>query len=306
MAHEHCDHSHDHGHSHPTPAGRGLALAFFLNISFAVVELVGGLLTNSVAILSDALHDFGDASALGLAWYLERVSGKKADSTHSYGYRRYSLLSAVITSTVLICGSLFMAWRAVDRLIHPEAVNAHGMILLAVLGIVVNGLAFKFTHHGHSHNEKAVSLHLLEDVLGWVAVLVASIVMIFVEVTWLDPALSLAISSYILWGSVKRIRETSLVFLQRVPVDIDLAIVRSSLQNVAGVEKVEDLHVWSTDGQQNIVTLSVRLKTGSTGGPIFRAELTRALGELAHHHVTIEVLEAHEPSLGCEPNSGPA
>jgi cobalt-zinc-cadmium efflux system protein len=300
MAHEHCDHSHNHAHSHPTPAGRGLALAFLLNISFAVVELVGGLLTNSVAILSDALHDFGDASALGLAWYLERVSGKKADSAFSYGYRRYSLLSAVITSTVLICGSLFMAWRAVDRLIHPESVNAQGMLLLSILGILVNGLAFKFTHHGHSHNEKAVSLHLLEDVLGWVAVLIASIVMMFVEITWLDPALSLAISSYILWGSVKRIRETSLVFLQRVPANIDLSGVRISLERVAGVERVVDLHVWSTDGQQNIVTLSVRTKPGSPGGSALRAALTEALGELAHHHVTIEVLEGNEPSLGCE------
>ncbi|MEO5667451.1 MAG: cation diffusion facilitator family transporter [Bdellovibrionota bacterium] len=302
MGHDHHGQPHgcDHNHSSHGDVGKGLALAFFLNLSFAIVEVIGGLYTNSIAILSDALHDFGDASALGLAWYLEKFSGKKADRTHSYGYRRYSLLSALITSTVLVCGSIVVAWRAFDRILHPEPVKAGGMMILAIVGILVNGFAFKVTHRGHSHNEKAISLHLLEDVLGWVAVLIASIVMIFVNAPWLDPALSLAISVYILWGAIKRIRETSLVFLQTVPSDVDLVAVRSTILDVADVASVEDFHVWSTDGSQIIVTLSVRRKSPASDASTLRREISKALGNLAHHHVTIEILDSSETVHGCE------
>ena len=301
MGHDHThDHSHScRGHSHPRPAGRGLALAFALNLSFAIIEVIGGFYTNSISILSDSLHDFGDASALGLAWYLERISGRKADSSHSYGYRRYSLLSAWITSTILCCGSLFIAWHAVERLLNPEPVKVVGMMALAVLGILVNGLAFRFTHQGQSHNEKAVSLHLLEDVLGWVAVLIASIVMMFVDAPWLDPAPSLCISIYIVWGAVKRIRDTSLVFLQTVPHGVDLDKMRRDLTGVKGVASVEDLHVWSTDGEQFIVTLSVKRRKESTDAVALRNDLKTVLGDLCKHHVTIEILDSDEASLGC-------
>jgi len=300
MGHDHKTHSGTCTHPPASRVGRGLAVAFALNLAFAFVEVAGGLYTNSIAILSDALHDFGDASALGLAWYLERISGRKADSTHSYGYRRYSLLSALITSTVLLCGSLVIAWQAVGRLMHPESVKVQGMMGLAILGILVNGLAFRVTHQGHSHNERAVSLHLLEDVLGWVAVLIASIAMMFVEMPWLDPALSLAISLYIFWGALKRIRLTSSVFLQSVPSEIDLLKVKNSVQKVEGVASLEDLHVWSTDGEQIIVTLSVRSVGGALDNAVLRKNLTTALGALARHHVTIEILDANERSLGCE------
>jgi cobalt-zinc-cadmium efflux system protein len=202
---------------------------------------------------------------------------------------------------VLTCGSIFMAWHAVERLLAPQPVMAEGMLYLALLGIVVNGLAFRITHAGSSHNEQAVSLHLLEDVLGWVAVLIASIVMLFVDVPWLDAALSLGISLYILWGALRRIRSTALVFLQRVPTEVDLDQVRQGLSKVNGVSAIEDLHVWSTDGQQLIVTLSVRRASPTSDSARLRKDLTIALGDLARHHVTIEILDATETSMGCEP-----
>lgn len=292
-------HVHKHDHSHSTLAGRGLALAFALNLSFAIIEVIGGLYTNSISILSDSLHDFGDATALGLAWYLEKLSRSKADSSHSYGYRRYSLLSAWITSSILCCGSIVIAWHAVGRILSPEPVKVYGMMGLAVMGILVNGLAFRFTHQGHSHNEKAVSLHLLEDVLGWVAVLIASIVMTFADVPWLDPALSLCISIYMIWGALKRIRDTSMVFLQKVPHGVDLDKMRTDLTQVNGVLSVEDLHVWSTDGQQLIVTLSVKRRKEITDSAALRKDLRAVLGDLCKHHVTIEILDSDEASLGC-------
>jgi cobalt-zinc-cadmium efflux system protein len=298
-------HSHHHPqgpcHAHNANARKGLALAFFLNLSFAIIEIIGGLLTNSIAILSDALHDLGDASALGLAWYLEKVSSRQADAQFSYGYRRYSLLAALITGGILIFGSLIIVWNAVERLMNPQPVHATGMIALALLGIAVNGFAYSRLHHGHSHNERAVSLHLLEDVLGWVAVFIGALIMKFYDLPWIDPLLSLVIAAFILKGAVTRVRDTSLIFLQRVPIDVNLSELHTELLKVEGVSKIEDLHVWSTDGQDLIVTLSVRAQKNFNSRAEMRLALTQKLGALAEHHVTIEILDADENSLGCPP-----
>jgi cobalt-zinc-cadmium efflux system protein len=195
-------------------------VAFFLNLGFAIVELVGGVLTNSVAILSDALHDFGDSISLGIAWALQKRSAKGRDGRFMYGYKRFSLLGSVFLSGVLLVSSIFIVTEAVKRLADPQPVHAQGMFWLAVAGVVINGIAALRLKKGTTLNERAVMLHLIEDVLGWVAVLVASVVVMFVRhpfTRWLDPALSLGITVWVLWNVGKNLRDTFRILLQGVP-----------------------------------------------------------------------------------------
>ena len=171
-------HHHHHDHSHDTG---NIKVAFFLNLSFTIIEIIGGLMTNSMAILADALHDLGDSLSLGISWFLEKVSEKKPDETFTFGYARFSLLAAFINSMVLIVGSTIILYHVIPRLLNPEPVEASGMLLLSILGIVMNGLAVLRLKKGSSMNEKVVTWHLMEDILGWVVVLVASIVLMFVD-----------------------------------------------------------------------------------------------------------------------------
>ena len=169
-------HSHSHAHHHDHHGDvKNIKVAFFLNFGFAIIEIIGGFLTNSVAILSDAVHDLGDSLSLGLAWYFQKYSRKKSDSTYTYGYRRFSLVGALANSLVLIVGSILILTEAIPRIFNPQQAHPQGMMMLAVLGIAVNGVAMLRLRRGKSLNEKVVSLHLMEDVLGWIAVLVGAI-----------------------------------------------------------------------------------------------------------------------------------
>ena len=217
-------HSHDHNHAHG--ASGNLRIAFVLNLLFTIIELIGGVMTNSVAILSDALHDLGDSVALGLSWYLQKYSQKGRDEKYSYGYHRYSLLGAVIMSVVLIVGSIFIIQESISRIAAPQAVDAKGMMFLAIFGIVINGAAVLRLKKGTTLNERAVYLHLLEDVLGWVAVLIAGVVMLFVDIPILDPILSIAICIWVLSNVVKNVRSTFRILLQKIPDNVDLPRTR--------------------------------------------------------------------------------
>ena len=193
MAHEH--HHHGHHHHHDT---ENISTAFFLNLAFTIIEIIGGLMTNSVSIMSDALHDLGDSLSLGLAWYFQKVAKKGRDKTFSYGYKRFSVLGAMINAIVLVIGSVFILQESIPRLWQPETPNAQGMFWLAILGILVNGAAVLKLKKGTSLNEKVISLHLLEDVLGWAAVLIGSVLMYFFDLPIIDPLLSIGIAFFIL------------------------------------------------------------------------------------------------------------
>ena len=246
-------HSHHHGN-------KNLGLAFALNLCFTVIEIIGGLVTNSVAIISDALHDLGDSFSLGLSWYLNKKSGKEANHKFTFGYQRLSLLGALINSLVLIVGSVFIIKEAVERLITPEIPDAKGMLYFAIAGVLVNGYAAYKVSSGKSLNEKVISWHLLEDVLGWAAVLIASIVMMFWEIPWLDPALSLAITLFILYNVIKRLRETLLVFLQGKPQGIDLEEIQQKILKQPHVNSIHHTHLWSLDGEHHVFTTHIKLE----------------------------------------------
>ena len=247
-------------HSHSHHASRNLRFAFFLNLGFTIFEFVGGLYTNSIALTSDALHDVGDTFSLGSAWYLENVSKRKPDRKFSFGYARFSLLGALINGMILIVGSIFVIWQGVERLIHPQETDAAGMIFFAIVGVVVNGYAAWKLMGGKSLNEKVMSWHLVEDVLGWVAVLIAAIVMYFQDVPILDPILSLLIAAYILYGVFKRLRETLMVFLQGVPGEIDLLEIDLKIKQIDHVHSIHDCRIWSLEGEKHVFTVHAKLE----------------------------------------------
>ncbi len=249
-------HSHDHGHSHgaPSSAERRIGFAFFLNLAFTLIEVGGGLWTNSVAVLSDALHDLGDCLALALGWRFHRLSRRAGDEVFTFGYRRFSLLSALVMSVLLLAGGVYVLFMAVPRLGAPEPTNATGMLILAGFGIAVNGLAALRMHGGRSLSERLVTWHLLEDVLSWVAVLVAALMMRFFDVPILDPILSIVITGYVLWNVAKRLRETLVIFLEGVPDGVDVCEVEEAIRGVLGVCDVHHVHVWSQDGEHHVLT----------------------------------------------------
>lgn len=286
-AHSHAHgHSHGHSHSHHHDPGKNIATAFFLNFIFAIVELVGGLITNSVAILSDALHDFGDSVSLGAAWALQKRSKKGRDSRFTYGYKRFSLLGGVFLSGVLLVSSIFIVTESVRRLIEPQDVRADGMLWLALVGIAVNGFAALRLSRGSTLGERAVWLHLMEDVLGWVAVLVMSLVMLFVAhpaTRYLDPLLSLGITIWVLRGVWRNLRDTFRILLQGTPEGVDPDRLTDRIAALDGVCGVHDLHVWSQDGESNVTTMHV-----VTTPEADLSSLKHRIRDLAGGHVTIE------------------
>lgn len=238
-------------------AERNILIAFLLNLGFSIYEFVGGTMTHSVAIVSDAVHDMGDALSIGISYVLERKSHKQPDPQHTYGYLRYSLMGGLITTAILIFGSAFVIYNAIHRIIEPVEINYDGMILLAIVGVVVNSLAAYFTHKGDSLNQKSVNLHMLEDVLGWVVVLIGAIVMRWTNFSLIDPILSILVALFILKEAVSNCREILDVFLEKTPHGISLEKLESSLKKLSNIQDIHHLHVWSMDGYHNYATLHV-------------------------------------------------
>lgn len=246
---------HDHSHD----ASDRIGWAFFLNVSFTIIEFIGGWLTNSTAIMADAVHDLGDSLSIGLSWLLSRLSGRKADGVFTYGYHRFSLLGALINGFVLIAGSIWVLSEAVPRLANPTMPHAVGMFWLAILGVVVNGYAAYKLSHGKTLNERVLNWHLLEDVLGWVAVLIVAVVLLFVDWPIIDPLLSIAFTLFILINVVRNIVATVSLLMQATPDKaLHEKVVREmlSLEPVSGVHH---LHLWSLDGEHHVLTAHLEL-----------------------------------------------
>ena len=280
---------HNHGHhSHSDTANIKVALA--LNAGFTLIEIVSGIFTNSVAVISNALHDLGDSLSLGLAWYFQKVSHKKRDRVYSFGYKRFSLLGAIINSFVLVTGSILVLNETIPRLFKPEEAHARGMLILALFGIIVNGAAVLRLKKGNSINERVVSLHLLEDVLGWGAILIGSIVMTIVHLPILDPLLSILITLYVLFNVFKNLKTGLRVFLQAVPEDTDTGLMKEKILKVPGVADVHDIHAWSLDGEYNILTIHLVLKKVADLWEIknIKDRVKAVLNHLKINHVTIE------------------
>ncbi|MDO6719102.1 cation diffusion facilitator family transporter [Psychrosphaera sp. 1_MG-2023] len=253
-------HSHNHSHHHAHDKNERIGWTFFLNVTFTIIEFIGGWLTNSTAIMADAVHDLGDSISIGFAWLLSHFSDKQASSTYSYGYKRLSLFGALINSVVLIVGSIFILVEAIPRLAHPEMPMVGGMLGLALLGVTVNGYAVYKLKAGTTLNEKVLSWHLLEDALGWVAVLIVSIILMFVDWPILDPLLSIAFTLYILFNVVKNLKSTLALFLQASPDEETQTKITDALLSNSEVKEIHHIHYWSLDGESHVLTAHLLLK----------------------------------------------
>ncbi len=236
---------------------KNILAAFLLNLLFSVFEFAGGIVTGSVAIVSDAVHDIGDAASIGIAYFLEKKSKKQPDDTYTYGYGRYSVIGSVITTLILLVGSCLVVYNAVHRIINPTQIHYDGMILFAVVGVVVNFCAAFFTREGDSLNQKAVNLHMLEDVLGWAVVLVGAVVMRFTDLAIIDPILSIGVAVFIFVNAVKNLKEAIDLFLEKTPHGIVVAEIRAHIMEIEGVRDVHHIHLWSMDGYHNYATMHI-------------------------------------------------
>lgn len=288
-------------HSHHNHHEEGnIKVAFFLNLAFSLIEIIGGLWTNSVAILSDALHDFGDSLTLGLSWYFAKISKRKKTKKFSYGFKRFSILGALINAIVLISGSILIMMQAIPRLLLPVNPETKGMIYFAILGLVINGLAAYRLSRGKSLNEKVVFTHLLEDILGWVAVLIGAIVMHFTNLPILDPILSILIAIFILFNIFKSLKESFRIILQGTPSTVNLKMIHQNLLNIPHVKDFHDCHAWSMDGEYNILSVHLIIDKNLTLSELesIKKETKEKLHSDGIDHVTIEFEMENET---CDP-----
>ena len=267
-------------------AEKNILVAFALNLLFSAFEFFGGLLTGSVAIISDAAHDFGDAASIGVAYFLEKKSRCRPDGAYTYGYARYSVIGGAITTLILLLGSVLVAYNAVGRLLHPTAIDYNGMILFAVVGVCVNTCAMLFTRGGRSLNQRAVNLHMLEDVLGWGVVLVGAVVMRYTDWAFIDPLMSIGVAVWIFLHAWKGFQEILEIFLEKVPRGIHAQEIEAHLCEIEGVKDVHHIHIWSMDGQRHCATLHV----------VAIGDLVAVKGKIRHElakngigHVTVEI-----------------
>lgn len=265
---------------------KNILIAFLLNLFFSLFEFAGGIFTGSVAILSDALHDLGDATSIGVSFFLEKKSKKAPDNTHTYGYTRYSAVGGVITTLILLIGSIAVVYNAILRIITPAEIHYNGMILFAVVGVAVNVIAALVTREGASLNQRAVNLHMLEDVLGWGVVLVGAIVMKFTDFDWLDPLMSIGVAVFIFIHALGNLKEALDLFLEKTPKGVHIDELSTHLCAIDGVLGVHHIHIWSFDGQNACATMHVVAR----GDPCeVKARVREELREHGILHATLEL-----------------
>ncbi len=286
-------HHHHHDHHHDGEAGSRLGLAFALNVCFTVIEIVGAWLTGSTAIAADALHDLGDSLSLAFAWGMQGLSDSGPTDTYTYGFRRFSLVGAMVNAIVLLVGGAIVLREAIPRLWDPGQPHAGGMLALAVLGVVVNGAAVLRVREGKSLNEQVVTWHLLEDVLGWVAVLVVSLVMMVANVPILDPLLCIVITVWVAFNAARNLKRTTDVFLQAVPDDVDIEQLRQAAMAIDGVGDLSHVHVWSHDGEHHVLTANLVIECGTLQeAESIRDRVHHALEHAGIEHATLELVSA--------------
>ena len=271
---------------------KNILTAFILNISFSILELLGGIFTNSISIMSDAVHDFGDALSIGISLILEKISKKKPDEKYTYGYARYSVLGALITTIVLTVGSIFVILGGINRILNPVTINYNGMIIFDIFGVVINFLAAYFTREGDSINQKTVNLHMLEDVLGWVVVLIGSILIKFTNITLVDSIMSIGIAIFILINAFKNLKDILDLFLEKTPKDISIEEIKKHLLEMKEILDVHHIHIWSMDGVTNYSTMHI--VTEESNAKELKKKIRKEMNELGISHTTIEIEDKND------------
>ena len=271
-------------------------VAFFLNLSYAIVEFIAGGVFGSSAVLADSVHDLGDAIAIGISAFLESISNREEDSHYTLGYKRFSLLGAMITAVILMTGSVLVILENIAKIFHPQPVNDEGILWLGIIAITINVLASLVIRKGQTKNESILSLHFLEDTLGWVAVILMAIVLRFTDWYILDPLLSLAISFFILSKALPRFWSTLKIFLDAVPEGVDIQKIKTDLAELDHVASVNQLNLWTMDGLEKNAIVHVCLKE-MEHMETCKESIRIFLKDCGFQNITIEVdadLESHQ------------
>ena len=285
-------------------------IAFFLNLSYAIVEFIAGGIFGSSAVLADSVHDLGDAIAIGISALLETISNREEDRHYTLGYKRFSLLGALVTAVILITGSILVILENIAKIFHPQSVNDEGIFWLGIIAITINVLASLVIRKGQTKNESILSLHFLEDTLGWVAVILMAIVLRFTDWYILDPLLSIAISFFILSKALPRFWSTLKIFLDAVPEGVDIQKIKTDLAELDHVASINQLNLWTMDGLEKNAIVHVCIK--EVGNMEACKESIRIfLKDCGFQNITIEVdadLETHQEHkrklCDLEPNHG--
>ncbi len=282
---------------------KNILIAFLLNLVFSIFEFVGGIFTGSIAIISDSVHDLGDACGIGISYFLEKKSKRHPDEKYTYGYLRFSVMGSVITTLILLFGSCAVIVGAIGRIINPTDINYSGMIIFAIFGVLVNLIAAFVTREGDSLNQKAVNLHMLEDVLGWAVVLVGAFVMKFTDFAIIDALMSIGVAILILINALKNLKEVLDLFLEKTPGGIDVNDLKEHLSEISGVLDVHHIHLWSIDGINNYATMHI--VTNAVASEI-KHKVREELSEHGINHVTIEIESETEQcaEINCTPQFG--
>lgn len=271
---------------------KNILIAFVLNLAFSIFEFFGGILIGSIAILSDAVHDLGDAASIGISYFLEKKSKKKPDEAYTYGYVRYSVIGSAITTLILLIGSVMVIYHSILRIVQPTVIHYDSMILFAVVGVCVNLCAAFFTHKGSSLNQKAVNLHMIEDVLGWIVVLIGAVVMRFTDLAIIDPILSIGVSVFILIHAVRNLKEVVDLFLKKTPHGVNVSEIKEHLCEIEGILDVHHIHLWSLDGLSNCATMHIVTNADTH---TIKEKVREELREHGIEHVTLELETEGEP-----------
>ena len=301
--HSHHDHGCHNGHHHHHVTDN-IKIAFFLNFTFTIIEIIGSIFTNSTAILADVVHDLGDTFALGFALFFESFSRKKRDQNFSYGYRRFSTLSAFLNSIILIFGSLFAIYYSIDRIVNPQAINVEWMFVFSILGVLFNGMGVLRLKKSDtsSQNQKVVMLHLLEDAMGWLAIFIGCFFIYFLNWIIIDPLLSFFIALFILWNAFRSLKSISLIFLQAIP-DNDLEEkIKTKLLESSHIKSIHDLHFWSLDGNYNVLTIHLVVSSSNLKKEdlfSIKSNTRKILKKLGIQHSTIEIETENEDCELC-------
>lgn len=272
-------------------------LAFFLNLSYAIVEFIAGGIFGSSAVLADSVHDLGDAIAIGISALLETISNREEDRQYTLGYKRFSLLGAMLTAVILMIGSVLVILENITKIVHPQPVNENGILWLGIIAVAINVLASIVVRKGKTKNESILSLHFLEDTLGWLAVILMAIILKFTDWYILDPLLSLVISIFILTKAIPRFWSALKIFLDAVPEGVDIKKVKNDLEQLDNVASVNQLNLWTMDGLEKNAIIHVCLKR-IEDMEASKTAIRHYLKDIGFHNITIEV-DSDQASHAC-------
>ena len=263
-------------------------LAFFLNLSYAIVEFIAGGIFGSSAVLADSVHDLGDAIAIGISALLETISNREEDRQYTLGYKRFSLLGAMLTAVILMIGSVLVILENVTKIVHPQPVNEEGILWLGIIAVAINVLASLVVRKGKTKNESILSLHFLEDTLGWLAVILMAIILRFTDWYILDSLLSLVISIFILTKVIPRFWSALKIFLEAVPEGAEAGNLEKDLETLTNVKSVNQLSIWSMDGLENNAIIHLCLEDWEQMTET-KNQVRQLLEERGIQNITIEV-----------------